>query len=159
MKMNKVKSKQIKRSVTFKTGLGFIIHGASDKPLFPTHTHHLTEMDMPELIFDPLAFGAKGNAIRMIDAYKYLSKEKNADQLDDLKYDMEISLVEKDLYPEFTGEHLYTYRLRKVSPDFEGVQLAYYPEEIYPDMWFVQIYVEGDDYALTDEYYRGGIKW
>jgi len=26
-------------------------------------------------------------------------------------------------------------------------------------MWFVQIYVEGDDFALTDDYYKGGIKW
>jgi hypothetical protein len=159
MKRKKIKSKKIKRSVTFKSGHGFIIHGAVAKPLYPTHTHHLTEMGMPEMIFDPLAFGAEGNARRMIDAYRYLAKEENADKLDDLKHNFEIKLVEKDLYPEFTGEHVYTYGLRKVSPILKGVRLAYFPDEIAPDMWFVQMYVEGDDYVLTDEYYCGGVKW
>lgn len=155
----KNKQHEIKRLTIFNTGHGFVIHGANANPLFPTHTHHLTEMGMPEIIFDPLAFGAKGNAIRIIDAYKYLAKEENADQLDDLKHDMEIKLIEKELYPEFTGEHIYTYCFRKVSPDFEGVGLAYFPEEINDDMWFVQMYVEGDNYVLADEYYRGGITW
>ena len=159
MKKKKAKSQEIKRSVVIKSGHGFIIHGAMAKPLYPTHTHHLTDMGMPEIIFDPLAFGAEGNARRMIDAYRYLAKEENADKLDDLQHDMEIKLIEKDLYPEFTGEHIYTYGLRRVSPDFEGVRLAYYPDEISEDMWFVQLYVEGDDYVLTDEYYRGGVKW
>ena len=152
-------SQEVKRAVTIMSGHGFIIHGAVAKPLFPTHTHHLTEMGMPEFIFDPLAFGAKGNANRMIDAYKYLSKSENADQLEDIRCGLTIQLTANDLVPEFTGEHSYIYCLRKVFPDFEGVKLAYYPDELDPEMWFVQIYVEGDDYVLTDAYYRGGIKW
>jgi hypothetical protein len=32
-------------------------------------------------------------------------------------------------------------------------------EDVDPAMRFIQIYVEGDDFALTDEYYKGGIKW
>jgi len=150
---------EIKRLVIFNTGHGFIIHGANAKPLFPTHTHHLTEMDMPEFIFDPLAFGAEGNARRIIDAYKYLAKKENADQLDDLKHDMTITLTASDLVPEFQGEHSYIYCLRKISPDFEGVRLAYFPEEINEDMWFLQMFVQGDNYVLRDEYYRGGIRW
>jgi len=159
MKKKNKQHHEIKRLTIFNTGCGFVTHGANAKPLFPTHTHGLTDMGMPEFIFDPLAFGAKGNTRRIIDAYKYLSKEENADQLDDLKHDMEIKLIEKDLFPEFTDDHLYTYCFRKVSSEFEGVRLAYFPEEINEDMWFIQIYVEGDDYVLTDEYYRGGIKW
>lgn len=47
-------------------------------------------------------------------------------------------------------------------PEFEMVKQAYCidgPDDIDPNMWFVQIYVEGDDFALTDDYYKGGIKW
>jgi hypothetical protein len=28
---------------------------------------------------------------------------------------------------------------------------------LIPKMRFIQIYVEGDDFALMDEYYRGGV--
>jgi len=49
--------------------------------------------------------------------------------------------------------------LRRVYPDFEGIKLAYSHDKIIPDGWFIQIYVEGDDFALTDDYYRGGITW
>jgi hypothetical protein len=32
------------------------------------------------------------------------------------------------------------------------------PADVDPKAWFVQIYVEGDDFALTDDYYKYGIK-
>jgi len=35
--------------------------------------------------------------------------------------------------------------------------MAYFPPEITDEMNIIQIFVEGDDFALTDEYYRGGI--
>ena len=114
---------------------------------------------MPEFIFDPLAFGAQGNAERIIDAYKYLAKPEHADQLEDIQCDLTIRLTVNDLVPEFTGEHSFIYCFRKVSPDFEGVKLAYGPEETDHETWFIQIYVEGDGYVLTDAYYRGGIEW
>ena len=159
MKKKTKPPQEINRLITFETGHGFIIHGANAKPLFPTHTHRLTELGMPEFIFDPLAFGAQGNAARIIDVYKYLSKPENADQLDDLRDGITVRLTANDLVPEFTGEHSYAYCLRKVPPDFEGVKLAYYPDEIYPDTWFVQLYTEGDNYVLTDEYFRHGVSW
>jgi len=160
MKKKTKPSEEIKRLLIFKTGYGFVTHGANAQPLFPTHTHGLTELGMPEIIFDPLAFGAEGNTRRIIKAYEYFSKSKNAVQkLDDLQHGITISLNENDLVPGFTGESSSTFCLRKVSADFEGVKLAYYPDEIEPGMWFVQMYFEGDNFALTDEYYRGGVKW
>jgi hypothetical protein len=156
----KIKTPQnIDRAVTIMSGYGFVIDGAIAKPLFPTHTHGLTEMGMPEFLIDPLAFGAEGNAKRIIDAYRYFSKAKNADRLEDIRCGLTVRLTANDLVPEFTGEHPYVYCFRKVSPDFEGVKLAYYLDDTDSQMWFIQIYVEGDDYVLTDEYYRGGIKW
>ena len=152
-------SEDIMRAMFFKTGHGFVIHGAIEKPFFPTHTHGLTEMGMPEFIFDPLAFGAEGNAKRILDAYKYLSTPEKADELEDLRCGITVRLTVYDLVPEFTGDHSYTYCLRKVSPDFEGVKLAYYLGEITSDMWFIQMYTEGDDYALRDEYYLNGVRW
>jgi hypothetical protein len=152
-------SEDIMRAMFFNTGHGFVIHGAIEKPFFPTHTHGLTEMGMPEFIFDPLAFGAQGNAKRILDAYKYLSKLEKSDELEDLRCGITIRVTANDLIPEFTGDHPYDYCLRKVSPDFEGVKLAYYPGETDPEMWFVQMYTEGDDYVLTDEYYRYGVRW
>ena len=38
----------------------FMIHADppwDDEPPYPTHTHGLTEIGMPEFIIDPLAFG------------------------------------------------------------------------------------------------------
>jgi hypothetical protein len=31
--------------------------------------------------------------------------------------------------------------------------------EVDPDLVVVQIYVKGDDFALTDDYYKDGISW
>jgi hypothetical protein len=159
----KNKQREVKRLLIFSTDFGFVIHASNARPFFPTHTHGLAEMGMPEFIFDPLAFGAKGNANRIIKVYKYLSKPENASQLDDIKHGMTVRLTPKELIPDYTGTDKDNadniFYVRKVSPDFEGVKLAYFPEDITPGMWFIQISVEGDDYILTDEYYRGGIKW
>jgi len=46
----------------------YIIHADplwDSEPLYPTHTHGLTEIGMPEFIMDPLAFGGDGNAGRI----------------------------------------------------------------------------------------------
>jgi len=139
--------------------LPFLIHGATAKPFFPTHTHGLYELNMPEFIYDPLAFGAEGNARRIFDAYNYLNRPENAGALDDIKGGATLKLTAKALRPDFDGSHPYTYCLRLVNRNFEGIKLAYYPEEIEPDMLFIQMYTDGDNYALTDEYYRGGVRW
>jgi hypothetical protein len=50
----------------------------------------------------------------------------------------------------------------EVPPTFEALNQAYLIEECGTDisgMRFVQIWVDGDDFALTNDYYRGGVKW
>lgn len=140
-------------------GLPFIIHGAMAKPFFPTHTHGLYELNVPEFIYDPLAFGAEGNARRIFDAYNYLNRPENAGALDDIKGGATLKLTAKALRPYFDGPHPYTYCLRLVNRNFEGVKLAYFPDEIEPDMLFIQMYTDGDNFALMDDYYRGGVRW
>ena len=59
----------------------FIIHA---DPLwdegfpYPTHTHGLSNIGLPEFIMDPLAFGGEGNAQRINSAYDYLTDPKNS---------------------------------------------------------------------------------
>ena len=45
----------------------------------------------------------------------------------------------------------------EIPNTFEAVKEAY-PIGLEPDMRFIQIWIDGDDYALTGEYYRRGIK-
>jgi hypothetical protein len=142
--------------------LPFIIEASADIPAFPTHTHGLTELGMPEFLIDHLAFGADGNGGRINSSYDYFIKPENAGKLDGIKNGQTIKLTDKDLKPSCDHPEPYVYCYRRVYPDFEMVKQAYLiedPNDIDPKMWFVQIYVDGDDFALTDDYYRGGIKW
>jgi hypothetical protein len=108
---------------------------------------------MPEIIIDPRAFGAEGNCKRINLIYEYLNKLENTSKLKDVKKGKTIKLTMKDLMNDYDEEEEYIYCLRKVPIDFEAVKLAYL-NDIKPGMWFMQIYVEGDDFALTDEYYK-----
>ena len=108
---------------------------------------------MPEIIIDPRAFGAEGNCKRINLIYEYLNKLENTSKLKDVKEGKTIKLTMKDLTNDYDGEEEYIYCLRKVPIDFEAVKLAYL-NDIEPGMWFMQIYVEGDDFSLTDEYYK-----
>jgi hypothetical protein len=107
---------------------------------------------MPEIIMDPRAFGAEGNCKRINLIYEYLNKLENTSKLKDVKEGKTIKLTMKDLMNDYDEEEEYIYCLRKVPIDFEAVKLAYL-NDIKPGMWFMQIYVEGDDFALTDKYY------
>jgi len=141
--------------------LPFVIEASADKPAFPTHTHGLTEIGLPEFLMDPFCLGARGNGDRIISSYKYFTKPENADKLEAIKNGETIKLSLTDLKPDAKPEpHVYCYR--RVYPEFEMVKLAYCiedPKEVDSKMWFVQIYIEGDDYALTDDYYKGGVNW
>lgn len=122
---------------------------------FPTHTHGLTEVGMPEFIMDPLSFGGEGNAGLINAAYRYF--KNNMDNLQAvldgqiLKYPIDFIAL------GWRNAPVYTICFRRVSPSFEAVKLAY-PQGTSPEMKFIQIWIDGDDFALTDEYYRGGVK-
>ena len=146
--INKIK-KYLKKSSPF------IMHTASDQK-FPTHTHGLSRKGMPEIIIDPKAFGPKGNGICIKLTYRYLTNLKNRTKLQDIKAGKTIKISIQDLMPGCDETEECIHCLRKVSPDFEAIKLAY-PKGIKPEMWFMQIYVEGDDFVLTDEYYKAGM--
>jgi hypothetical protein len=141
----------------------FIIHADPllEDTAYPTHTHGLTLVGMPEFFMDPLAFGGEGNTGRINAAYKYFTDPKNADKLNAILDGKTIKLTGKELNPRGICNEPYTYCFREVSPDFEAVKLAYGRgiAEVIPTIRFIQIYVEGDYYALTDKYYRGGVTY
>ena len=139
----------------------FIIEVSADMPAFPTHTHGLTELGWPEFLMDLLSLGADGTGSRINLSYDYFNKPENKGKLEAIKNGKTVKLTITDLKPDAKPEDM-VYCYRRVFPEFEMVKLAYCiesPDDIDPAMWFVQIYVEGDDFALTDDYYKGGIKW
>lgn len=141
----------------------YIIHAQPlelGEPLFPVHTHGLVNIGMPEFIFDPLAFGPQGNAARINLSFDFFIDPQNFGLLDRILKGEIIKLPAIKLCPEFKSEP-FTYCYREVCADFEAVKQAYgdgIKMEI-PEIRFVQIWVDGDDYALTDEYYRGGVTY
>ena len=139
----------------------YIIHACTDLPAFPTHTHGLTEVGMPEFIMDPFAFGGKGNMHCINTAYNFFKKEKNAGKLKAILNGKTVKLSGKTLSPKYPGNELHTYCFRDVKPEFEAVKQAYLlpNAKLKPEMRFSQIYIDGDDFALMDEYYRGGVRW
>jgi len=139
----------------------FIIEVSANIPAFPTHTHGLTKLGMPEFLIDHFCMGPVGNGGRINSSYKYFTKAENASKLNAIKNGETVKLTITDLNPDAKpGKLIYCYR--RVYPEFEMVKQAYDlddPNQVSPETWFVQIYVEGDDFALTDDYYKGGIKW
>jgi len=141
----------------------FIIHASppwDEDPPYPTHTHGLTEIGMPEFIIDPLAFGGEGNAGRINYSFDFFMNPQNNQQLQDILNGKIIKLPAAVLNPNAKSES-YTYCYREVLPQFEAVILAYGYGVSYviPRMRFIQIWVDGDEYVLMDAYYRDGVRW
>jgi hypothetical protein len=141
----------------------FIIHAdpLKERTAYPTHTHGLYDIGMPEFVMDPVAFGGKGNGGRINCSYDYFKKPKNKAKLKSILNGKTLKLPGKQLCQKHLRNDPYTYCFREVSPEFEAVKLAY-PGDIAaecPGIRLIQIYVEGDDYVLLDDYYRGGVRW
>jgi hypothetical protein len=141
--------------------LPFTIHAApiSDRRdyLYPTHTHGLADADMPEFIMDPLAFGPEGNGNMIDKAYRYFKRNKKGLQI--VLSGKTVKLPVKRILPKWKNAPNYRICFRTVTDTFEAVKQAYDVNDITEDMRFVQIYIDGDGFALTDEYYRDGVKW
>ena len=136
--------------------LPFIIHADPllEATAFPTHTHGLTDVGMPEFFMDPFSFGGEGNGSRINNSYLYFTNNMNELQtiLNGEILKIPVNIIE----PKWRNAPLYTLCYREAADTFEGVKLAY-PEGIEPRMQFVQIWVDGDFFALTDLYYLGGV--
>ena len=139
----------------------YVIHACPPtKGAYPTHTHGLTEIGLPEFIVDPFAFGPEGNAGLINDAYTYLSMPQNAETLNSIMAGETVTINSKTLDPSDDGIHNFCFR--RVGINFEAVKQAYDGmdlEKIEDVISFIQIYVEGDDYALDDDYYKDGVTW
>ena len=148
---------------TIKIKFPFTIHADSlmIETAYPTHTHGLTEAGMPEFIMDPVAFGGEGNAQRINASYDYFIKSENAEKLETILNGEIVKLTIMDLKPDQDYSEPYLYCYREVTADFEAVKLAYVENGpgLEPEMRFIQIWVEGDTFALEDDYYRGGVRW
>jgi hypothetical protein len=136
--------------------LPFIIHADPllEETAFPTHTHGLTEIGWPEFFMDPLSFGGEGNGSRINNSYLYFTN--NMDELQRILNGEIIKIPVNVIEPKWQGAPIYTLCYREAPASFEGVKLAY-PYSIESGMRFVQIWVDGDYFALTDLYYLGGV--
>ncbi len=128
---------------------------------YPTHTHGFYNIGWPEFIFDPLAFGPEGNAMRINSAYRYFTNPINTGQLDGVLIGKILKLNGPQLDSKYMQEDPFTYCFRRVYADFEAVKVAYGEGVVFmvPAMEFIQIWTDGDDFALTDIYFKGGIIW
>jgi len=141
----------------------FTIHAdpLKESTAYPTHTHGLYYIVMPEFFIDPLAFGGEGNGKRINSAYRFFMKKKNAVKMNAILNGKTIKLTGKQLDPKYMKNDPCVYCFREVLPKFEAVKLAYGSgvTQAMPGIRFIQIYVEGDYFALQDWYYFGGVKW
>ena len=139
-------------------------YGPENHSLFPTHTHGMCDTGKPEFFIDPLAFG-KANVNLINDVYWYLMKSSNKNLLPRILDGEIITLKMSDLddTASFTpstyeGDKNLALCLRVVYSDFQAIKEAY-GEDVPIEVPFVQIWVDGDGFALEDEYYLDGVTW
>ena len=140
----------------------FLIHANPliEATAFPTHTHGLNAKGWPEFIIDPFCYGPEGNGSRINEAYDYFKKPRRRKFLNSIMKGETLEIRIDKLTKNWDGES-YPICFRLVPNTFEAVKQAYDPNGygVDPDLVVVQIYVKGDDFALTDEYYKGGVTW
>ena len=136
----------------------FIIHAdpLKENTAYPNHSHGLHDIGFPEFFIDPRAFGGEGNGRLINNAYLYF--KKNRMDLQSVLNGKTLKFPINKISPKWKNAPIYTICFRTVPNTFEAVRLAY-PFEIKPGMQFIQIYIDGDDYVLLDDYYRGGVRW
>jgi hypothetical protein len=119
--------------------------------LFPTHTHGLNIVNLPEMFINHKAFGSVDNCATINEIFVYLML--NSSEFNKV---IEGTSIEVQLWPK---ESDLIMCVRKVLPSFSGVSAAYSQEEITGDVkGFRQIYVKDDDHVLTSEYFNDIIK-
>lgn len=138
----------------------YIIHVAKDiDDAFPTHTHGLNKIGWPEFMINARCYGSEGNGLMINDIYRYFNNTERKKVLEKILQGETIEVPINKLCSARDWRGLdYPVCFRRVPITFEGVKSAYdHVDGIDPDLVVVQIYVKGDDFALTDEYYKGEI--
>ncbi len=127
-----------------------IVHGNPNNE-FPTHSHGLEKVKMPEMFINALAYGHVENAkvINLIFGYFWL----NPYALEELKEKGEIEVDRDYTIADTKGASL---MVRIVPNNFGGVIAAYHDKDLECKTGFAQIYVRGDLHVLRDSYYFPG---
>ena len=101
-----------------------------------------------------MAFGPEGNADKINRSYSYFKRNKKGLEL--ILNGQTVKLPIKRICPKWKNAPNYKLCFREVTANFQAVKEAY-PSGVDPETRFLQIYVDGDGFALTDEYYRDGV--
>jgi hypothetical protein len=126
-----------------KKELTHIIHGCPHSS-YPTHTHGLEKIGLPELFINGKAFGTLNNASCLNLTVEYLNLyDSEREKIINKKY-IEIKIFE---------DVNYIMCLRAVNNKFKGVTTAYYDEDLSCKTGFYQLYVKGDFHVLNDRYF------
>ena len=126
----------------------FQIHGdinMASKEAYPTHTHGLVTVDLPDIFINASAFGPVDNAkmINIVASGLILDKNHYAEFLEKSILELKTGVYEDDIIM----------CLRKVENNFLGVTRAYNNDE--PSIFgYAQLYVQGDSHVLVDDFYK-----
>ena len=114
---------------------------------YPTHTHGLKHVMLPDILIHNACFGPQGNAHIINIIVGSLMFDQNL-----YNEFMEKSYVERKtgIYEE--SEDLIIC-LRKLTPEFLAIKKAYNDDKP-SEFGYAQLFVKGDDHTLTDEYYE-----
>jgi hypothetical protein len=137
-------------AVAIQHNLPFLIHGDTERnslKAYPTHTHGLCKIGIPELFINHSAFGPTDNAILInMIAMSFMLRPHILEKFKEDKIRVASSgAFEKD-DPVIC--------LRMVEHDFLGVIKAYVNDR-NSSTGYAQLYVKGDDHVLKDEYFEG----
>ena len=120
-------------------------HGAT-KAAYPTHTHGLDTVKLPELFINAQAFGPQVNGLTINEIVHFLlTHEKEYKEVQERKETVKIKLW---------GEDELVLCIRPVDVSFKGVVAAYSSEEQRKDLVVSQLYVDGDDHVLEEKYFQ-----
>ena len=123
-----------------------MIHGdPTPKNGYPTHTHGLEKVGLPEMFINASAFGPVVNAEIINSIFIFLYKHNDLFIMVQNKQSVEIQLW---------GPDELILCIRHVPNTFLGVRKAYFHDDLNCKTGFAQIYVKGDDHVLEDVYYE-----
>lgn len=138
---------EFKRGEIPKT-MPFIIHG-NPHHLFPTHTHGLASIGLPEMFIHSKAFGVISNG-----------NITNADIINNIFIYLSLNSSEwdkvtnrEDIETQLTKDLDLIFCIRSVDVHFSAVRMAYGEHDLSSPTGFSQIYVKGEDHVLDAQYF------
>jgi len=143
--------KNIDKINNLNRNLPYMIHGDTNKNqlnAYPTHTHGLNTVNLPEMFINAAAFGPKDNSriINMVAIALILNKEYYNEFMEKTFIEMKTGM--------FSKEDDMIICLRKVEPNFLGVVKCEYGNINKSLTGFAQIWVKGDNHVLVDDYFE-----